>query len=47
MPATALLVPPMLIRRVGTDERMTTPPAVGATFSNANLLTVPLLQLAT
>ena len=29
MPATALSVPPRLIGRLGSDERMTTPPAVG------------------
>ena len=41
MPATALFVPPRLIGRVGSDERMTTPPAVGlVVLPGANLLTV-------
>ena len=41
MPATALFVPPRLIGRRGSDERMTTPPAVGLPMlAGANSLTV-------
>ena len=38
----ALLVPPRFMGRPGTDEPITTPPAVGAPRNARNLLTVSL-----